>query len=496
MAGITPPLSYTTQGQYTSNWWATTQIKMPEYQKEAVDKYGHLFELYEILKLIGKTISMKNDVYNIFEKESVERPITLADPASTGFGIATNAAGANITFKLATGDYDARGNAYLRIGDVIMVPKAYLQTGALVDANYVVQSTSGSGTATVYTAVPAQGASATTFAPAQITTGVPIGTQIAVTTDAYGRGTTQPRGTVSNWYARSFRTGIHKDTYEIEGGNASQTWIDINLDKNGMVVPTGTPGARSGLMLYGQKQMEILMDKKVNNALLMGQGFENTANGNVTNDAGESTPYITTTGLIPQMQLLAQQYAYTNSWDISNLDDIKPLLISQGLSAQDIMFMMGDLLYKDVENSAYNWIKEYGHDPIMTAMDSIGLQFRAMKKLGFNFIIRELHNLSNPNNYGLAAYGDYYRHLGIMIPMGDNPIREADGVTPGSISNLCLGFKNYDGENRERVNALSNGMTGYPFQTVTPVDTIKGYALTELALIATKVNQFVLLYQQ
>jgi hypothetical protein len=378
-----------------------------------------------------------------------------------------------------------------------MVPKAYLQAGALIDANYVVQSVSGTGTASVYTAVPAQGNSTNnTFAQAQIATGVPIGTKLAVTSDAWGRGTSQPRGTTTNWLKRSFRTGIHKETFEIEGGNESQTWIPISLNASGQVVGKGSSGARSGFMVLGQKQMEILLDKKVNNALLMGQPFENTANGNVTNDAGESTPYITTTGLIPHMQLLAQKAPYSNTFDMSNLDDIKPLLISQGLTAQHIMWFMGDLLYKDVENSGYNWIKEYGHDPVMTGLSEIGLQFKAMKKLGFTFIIRELSNFSNPNSYGAAVYGDYYRRIGLMIPSGDNPIRESDGVTPGSISNLVIGYKDYNGENRERVMGLINGMTGHPFPVITPVDTIKGYALTELALIASKVNQFVLQERQ
>ena len=496
MPGITPvPTSYTTSGQYTSNWWSTTDIKMPDIAKEKVDKYGHAFGLFEIWNLIGKTYNMPNDTHSIYEQDSLERPITLAD-VGTGVGIATNSAGASITFKLASTDYDTRGNAYLRVSDVVLIPKQYLALGTLIDYGYLVTSTASSGINTIYTAIPLY-ADGTTFAQGRITTAIPTGTQLAVTYSAHGRGTHQPRGLTLNWFKKTYRTGIMKDTWELEGGNESQTWIEVTLSDTGQIVAKGTPGSRTGLMAVGQQLMEFMIDKKINHALLMSQPNENATYGVTTNDAGENTPYLTTTGLLPHCELLAQKMPYSGSFTVPHLDSIKPLMISQGLTGQDIMWLMGDLLFTDVENGAYNFIKEFGHDPVMTAMDSVGLNFRVIKKNGYNFIIRELNNFSNPNNYGLAAYNDYYRKLGLMIPMGDNPVKMgSEDSAVGTISNLTIGYKNYGGENRTRVMRAVNGMTGYTLLTVNDVDAVKGYVLTEPALIVTKINQFVKVYDK
>jgi hypothetical protein len=487
MAGIKATTSNTFAGQFTSNWWSYTDIKMPDIKKKTVDLYGQDFGLLEITELMGNTYDMPNDTFSFYEQDSLERLITIG-----GAGITTGALGADITFTLDAADYDARGNAYLREGDAILVPKAYLNAATLMDYSYVVKKPTLNGTSTSYTASPLL-ADGTVFQQAQIATAIPAGTKLGVTFDAWARGTKQPRGTTQNWYKRTCRTGIHKDTFEIEGGNESQTWIPITLSSNGMIVPKGTPGSRDGFIAIGQQQKEAMINKKINGALFIAQPNDNASHGTVTNDAGESSPLLTTTGILPWAQLLAQKAPYTGSFEMANLDAMKPLMISQGITTQDMMWMAGDLLYADAENAGYNFIKEYGHDNVMTRMDEIGLNFRQFKKLNINFILREMKNFSNPNNFGAAAYNDYYRKLGIMAPMSEIPVKiGSKDASPTALGNLTLGVKNYNGENRRRVMGLINGMTGHPYQVVTEVDVIKGYTLCEIALILSQGNQFIL----
>jgi hypothetical protein len=477
---LTPATSYLHSGAWTQAWQSIYSFELvPQIWKEVFYIYGNSFDLFEFLNLMGNTMNIKGRNLKIFEQAAIEKPITLAD-IGTGVGIATGAAGATISFKISTADYDTNNNPPLRVGDSILIPRAY-QTNTAKEYEYRVMSVSGTTNTLTFVAMPFNKAG-TSFTAAQIATAVPIGTKLAVTRDSYGTGTRQPSGTTYGSLQRTFYSGINKETFALEGGMlAQENYLDYALK-----------GGGSGLYNRAFLQAEFLLNKKINHSLWTGEFNDNTSLVD-TNKYNESVAILASRGLLEWMQLLAQKQNYFDKYEVADLDDIKPLMINNGVTAQDVLFGVGDLLYRDIENGAYDFIKEFSKTDIMTKINEVGVEFKGIRKQSFRYLVKEFANLSNPNTYGLSSYNDVFRSMGFMIPMGENKVMIGDEQQPAKLGNLMLGYLNDKGENRQRVMGVVNGMSGQSAPVMNDYDAIEGYMLSENMLVATKVNQMVLI---
>jgi hypothetical protein len=188
---------------------------------------------------------------------------------------------------------------------------------------------------------------------------------------------------------------------------------------------------------------------------------------------------------------------YSDNFEIFDLDDIKPLMLSVGVSSQEMLFGMGDLLYSNMENSCYDFIeKNSSNTNVMQKLDEVGLDFHVIRKQNFRYIMKEFGNLSNPNGLGLTAYAERYRSMGFIVPMGENDVTiqgaaaNVDGKV--KINSLMMGYPNHNGESRQRVVGYLNGMTGQMLPIVQSTDTLKGMMLSEFMFIPTGVNKMVL----
>ena len=510
MAGITAPISFTQIGEFNNQWISTLQVVMPDIQETLVERYGPSFGWFEMMHLTGAEYAMPNRQHSIFEEDSIERLVMIG----TG-GIATGAAGASITFTLDSSMYDSMGGSVLQVQDSIVIPQQCINSGAaVIDYEYVIQSISTQAPVanTTYTAVPYYAgtpwvkgiviggdSTAATFASAAITTAIPAGTLLMMGKSGFAAETDQPNGTNTNWFKRTYTTGIAKKAWIVGGGADSKTYVRFNVMPNGHVVKEGTAGSYSAWMDLGSKQAEFLLHADINKGLWFGNANENPA-ATQTAFSGNASPILATTGLLPSLQLLAQKAPYTGNFDTTNLEDIKPLMISQGNVERYMYWLVGDLLYQDAEHACKDYLKEFGsNDSVMRELGEVGLQYRAIQALGTKFIFREISNLSNPNNMGAAIYNavgsSNYRRMGVMVPRGKNNVRTGsqDGK-PESIEYLTYGYKSGGGEDRRRVVKLFGGMTGKNLgqPPVTTYDVDKGEILAEYALITTKLNQFVL----
>jgi hypothetical protein len=471
---LTPATSYLHSGAWTSKWYSIYDFELvPQIWKEVFYIYGNAFDLFEFLNLVGNVIPLKGRNLKIFEQGTIEKPITLLGAINTG------AAGATISFKIATSDYDANYNPPLRTGDSVLIPRAY-QTGGY-EREYRVMSSSGTTNDLTFVAMPFNKAGTYTTA-AQISVQIPTGTKLAITRDSYGTGTRQPSGTTYGSLQRTFYTGINKETFQLEGGMlAQENYLDGALK-----------GGGRGMFNRAQIQAEFLLNKKINHSLWTGEYPDNTSLVD-TNKYSESVPILATRGLLEWMILLAQKQNYFDKYEVADLDDVKPLMINNGVIAQDVLWGAGDLHYRDIENGAYDFIKEFSKTDIMTKVNEVGVEFKGIRKQSFRYLVKEFANLSNPQTYGLSSYGDVFRTMGFMIPMGENKVTIGDEQQPAKFNNLMLGYLNDKGENRQRVIGIVNGMSGQNYPIVNDYDAIEGYMLTENMLVATKVNQMVLI---
>lgn len=473
---LTTPTSYTQAAAWSQKYYSIYDFELvPQIWKTLYSKYGEAFGLFEFLNAIGQTTKVTGRNLKIFETGSIERPITL------GSAIGTGAAGGSISFTLDATDYDANGNSPLRVGSNILIPRAY-QTNNTKDYTYRIM-TKSTDADPVYVAYPYD-RTGTSFTAAQIGIQIPAGTKLAITGDGWGTGTGQPAGTTSGSMQRTFYTGINKETFKLEGGMlAQENYLDPMPLKQG------------GSSVYNRAmfQTEFLLNAKMNHTIWTGEYPDNPLMVQ-TNEFGESVSVLGTRGLNDWLELLAQEQNYFDKYEVADLDDIDSLMISNGITAGEIFWGVGDLLYRDIENSGYDWIKEFSSTDLMKTVGEVGIEFTAFKKLQRNFMIKKLNNLSNPNTYGLSSYSDNYRSMGFMIPMGKEvSVKIGDEQTPMKLGNLMIGYLAGKGEDRQRIIRVVDGMTGQTSQASNEYDTLKCYMLTEWMLMAVKMNQAILI---
>jgi len=480
---LTPATSFSARGQWTNLWQSLYSFeKKPQVWRKIFKQYGHLFDVFDWIDLLGDTMDIKGDTLTLFEEYAYEKLITIG----TG-GIGTGAAGATITFTLDASDYDAQGNAILNPGVSILLPRANMADTSVNQLYRIMSDDGGTGAAKIYTAIPHNKAG-TNFPAAQITSAITAGTKLMVAGDSWGAGTDQPKGKTNGSYQRSFYTQISKSSFDMAGGLLYQENYLDDVPLRG--------GKGVGVFNRASVQQEFEHNKQINYNIWLGQEADNTSL--VMNDAyGNSVPIKAQRGFDQWLQKLAIKKTYSDKFEVSDFDDIKPLLISVGVSAQELLFGMGDLLYSNMENSAYNFIKENSSaTDIMKKLDEVGLDFRVFTKQNFRIILKEFGNLSNPNGMGAAAYSDDYRSMGFIVPMGENPVtieKGGMGSVDGKvkISSLMIGYPNHNGESRQRVVGYLNGMTGQNLPIVQSTDTVKGMMLSEYMFVPTGVQKMI-----
>jgi hypothetical protein len=483
MANLNTATSYAARGQWSNALQSLYAFeKKPQVWRKIYKQYGHLFDVFDWIDLMGDTIDLKGDTMDVFEQYAYERPITIG----TG-GIATGATGATITFTLAATDYDANNNGPLNPQSDILIPGSYCADTSQDYLYLVTGDDGGVGAAKIYTAIPHLKAG-TNFAAARITTAIPAGTQLMIGGDEWGTGTDQPKGLTNGSLKHSYYTTISKATFDMEGGLQYQENYLDNVPLRG--------GKGVGRFNAATTQYEFDLNRKINYKIWLGQENDNTGL-TMTNSYGNSVAIKAQRGFLQWLQKLALKKTYSDKFEVIDFDDIKPLMISVGVSAQEMLFGMGDLLYVNMENSGYNFIKENSSaTDVMKKLDEVGLDFRIFTKQNFRFILKEFGNLSNPNGMGLTAYAERYRSMGFIVPMGENEvtIRGAAANVDGKvkISSLMMGYPQHNGESRQRVVGYLNGMTGQMFPIVQSTDTLKGMMLSEFMFIPTGVQKMVL----
>ena len=85
------------------------------------------------------------------------------------------------------------------------------------------------------------------------------------------------------------------------------------------------------------------------------------------------------------------------------------------------------------------------------------------------------------------------KRFGFVIPEAYVTLREGGNPLNNSFkaSNLMIGYKNANGENRTRISQVIAGVNGMGYQAVNSYDMVQGEMLTEYALIVAKANQLI-----
>jgi hypothetical protein len=451
-------------------------MNVPQIWGELIKYYGPNIGLLEFAVMQGATVPIAGPTKTVWEEGSLVKLVKL----DGDIGI-TNA-GDDITFSLAADEFDVNHKCYLAVNDQIVIPAYYIEEDgaqSIVPAIYQVlkvDDVTQDQNAT-WTAFPTRDDTAIAIA-------VPDGTELMVKPGNYANGVASGTAKSAGWYSRTFKTSTVKADMTIEGSIQSNEKYYEKLK-----------GGGTGIFSKASIEMDFFLSKAINDEIFMGQGVTNVITQETRNH-GLNT--ITgTVGLLRHMAERANLQYYTTAYQSTDFDDVKDILTSQGVADRNVAFLMGSTLYKFVENSNLDFIKEYsGGTDLMKTFAQIQVAFQAVKKNGVFFTFKELPSLSDPTSYGAAAFDGYHKELGFILPDVDVTVRGSmESPETVKLKNFTLGMKNYGGENRSRIIKDIPGVANPNGAGGIAVDTFDDYRVTglsEFMVLANRVNQWTL----
>ncbi len=448
-----------------------TMLK-PQIYGDYIKYYGKGVGLLEFLYLNGQTTNIAGNTTTYWAEGSLTKLVTISG------AIAIAAMGADITFRIAGAEYDVNGNCYLNTNDQIIIPPFYMQdvaTQSIMPHRY--QITGNDGVAfpnTLYTARPL-------LATSHLHIAVPTGTALMVTGGNYSLESAGGGVKSAGWYSNHFDNSIKKADWGIGGGTQSNQRYYEELR-----------GGGTGILTKNTMEADYWLDKYINDEIWLSQGLTSTIN--MLNRNNVNIPATATVGVLKHLVDFAMKQYYTAAYQLTDFDDLKDLLMSQGVVDRNLAFFMGSNLYQQIENSGLDFIKEFsGGTDFMKTLNEIQVAFKAINKNGVYTTFKELPSLSDPTSYGAAAFNDYFKDLGFILPDVDVTVK-GSLETPASfkLKNLTLAFKSYNGENRTRVVKDLPSMAGQGNIAISTWDDSYGSMLSEFSVQFVKPNQAIL----
>jgi hypothetical protein len=470
--------SDTAQTGYNSTWASLydTDMQVPQIWGEIIKRYGPGIGLLEFLYMTGSIVPIAGTSKKVFEEGSLVKTVALNSASGT------TAAGATVTLYLADAEFTSNYSSYLAVNDKVVIPAQYITlSGVKATKPELYQVTSinaGIKHLQGYVCTPDN-------ALAVIGTTIPAATKLMVTGGNYANGVAGGKPKSSGFYTRLFYNSTKKADWSMTGSIQSNERYYEKLR-----------GGGTGVFTKATMEADFLLSKYINDEIFIGGGL---SNGLTQNDRDSNAVTVTgTVGLLQHMVDRAMKQYYTSSYAYTDFDDIKDLLISQGVVNRNVTFFMGSLLYRQIENAGLEFLKEFaGGTQLMKTWNELNIAFKVINKNGVYTTIKELPSLSDPTAYGADAFNDYFKGLGMIIPDVDVTIRGSqEEPATFKMKNLALGYKNSNGENRTRVNKVIPGMAsvgagGGDF-AVDSTDDVRGSMLSEFSLIANACNQYIL----
>lgn len=478
MAIFTKPQTSTTSvGGYDFRVNSLFDINLPpDYIQKIYSAYGpNSFGFFDYLKMIGREVNVSGDKLDMLETGAIRRSIKIGSG-----GIAVAAAGVNITFTLASDQYNSLNAGPLRKGDSIFIPPNYCEVNnvpATMDLEYRVSNISASGPSGVYTAVPLQG----TF---EISLAVPANTILRKGGNKHGRGTDQPEPMNSGVYKRSFTNVILKETIRIEGGQQAQKRYTDMFELENVLLRNG----QQGLYGWALAEAEFRLKDQMNDTIFL--SYENS-NANLTenNKRGEARPVLSLKGIRNWIDERGQLQTYSGNYAFSDFDQIKRIQISQGFGNGVSDFLVGSELNLDIENGTLDHIKTYSQGTDFTrGLDSYGIKFKVIEKNGVTVVLKEIPMFSEVMTYGSNANYNYTKQ-GMIIPRSNESVYANNNSVV--LPNVFIGYLNNNGEDRKYIIQPVSGVNGMGMQATNTYDEMEWALMTEFTLGVAKPNQMI-----
>jgi len=465
---------------YNSVWASLydTDMQVPQIWGEIVKRYGPGIGLLEFIYMAGSIVPVAGPTKKLFEEGSFIKTVETVGASGAV------AAGAAWTLHLAAAEFGGTtDNSYLSKNDIVVVPAKYVtKSGVKATSPSLWQVTAvdaADGAAKSYTLY-------STDVLDRINVTIPTATKLMVTGGAYANGVAGGTPKSSGFYTRLFYNSTRRQNWSMTGSQQSNQRYYNTLR-----------GGGTGVFTKATMECDLLLSKYINDDLMLGKLLTAVAITQTDRDGNVLTP-TNTQGMLSHMVDGAMKQYYTSAYQYSDFDDLKPLLISQGIVNRNVNFFQGSELYKQTENAGLDFLKEFaGGTTLMKTLDELNVAFKVVNKNGVYTTIKELPSLSDPTAYGADAFDDYFTGLGFIVPDVDVTVKgDMEAPAAFKMKNLALGYKNAQGENRTRINKVIPGVANVGAGTgdiaVDSYDDLRGEMLSEYCLILLKRNQMIL----
>ncbi len=329
-------LSNTKQVRYGAVWSSIYDMLKPQIWQELIKYYGEGIGLAEFAQIMGATVNIAGPTKTVYEEGSLFKLVELGDD------IAIAGEGVDISIQLAAGEYDASNKCYLTEHDVVVIPAYYLEEDGSKSVKpelYQVTSIAGVGAAAIYTATPLKVNTA-------IVEPVPSGTKLMVTGGLYANEAAGGKPKASGWYSRTFHCSTIRTPWAQGGSTQSNQRYYEELR-----------GGGTGIFSKNTVEADLRHNKTLSDQVFIGPGVTNTFT--MANRDGDNIDVTGTVGILEHLVDRAMPQYYTAAYDKPCFEDVKPALQSQGVLTRNVTQFMGSELYRQIENTGLDFIKEF-----------------------------------------------------------------------------------------------------------------------------------------
>lgn len=458
--------SYPTAGIMTDKMMTMFDFFKPQYLPELMARFGQQFMPdFQMFRAMGRESPVERDEWFAFEENWYHRTIL-----TTG-SVGDPGAGNPITITLDSTFHDSQGGSYGRINEIVTIPVTNIQA-------MIIAKNTSSPTAHTFTLKPLRAAD-----NIDAITG---GTTLSITNAAFGPGTGGTSPVHMGSTKRTFYAQIFKEAAGTEGSQLVNSLWYSRTSNNKSVKYWYTEGTGAA---------EYRMALKMDGAFMMGVPTDNITVGGSASDPGYGNAIKTTKGLFPWVSELGKTLNYTAaSWDPADMDAVHLYLLSQGLTSNKAMFMVGAKLNQDIENGMVDYLKtNAGGTSYIKIMKEVfkgnselamSINFKAFTKGGITFMLTPKPSWSNPQTFGATGYN--MPTYGLITPLS----RVKDAKSGKMLDNIATRYRAKGDYSRRfemwDLNGAGNGLK------VTDIDRTNTQLRSHLGLQALAVNQMLI----
>ena len=413
---------------------------------EVYNQAGQMYRMHDFLMAMGAEYAIPGQNQMVVEKYAPKWPVELAAAISTGTG--------DITVQIST-DSMVSNVHQARVGFTIKIPAEYMATDYNKDGIYLITALSETSVADdTLTCSPllADG----TYTDMEIGTEVPSGTYIDVNGfSAFEPGTGQPEGTYDYPVTRTYYSHIIKETKGFDGNVMAQE--NVVLEFNGA----------NWLINDAAVDAEFRLKDQMDDAIVFSEPTDNADLTSSTTMSTQTQSLSTTRGVVSWLDDSGQNIYYTDTPDLSILDDIIAAWLTQGVYCKTGTLWCAPQFWRYLQKETTDYIREYsgGSDLLDGIQKTLGVTPTIIEWTGVKFVILPVATLGNPSDAGLVVSNSHVYAAGQMAIAVPNTNVTAPGKDWGeesdvSIPNLWIGYVNQNGENRKFMFGRYLGVNG------------------------------------